>query len=306
MPSGEWAGEVAVDAALVRRVLTSQFPELALGSLRLLGEGWDNSVWLVDERWVFRFPRREVAVAPGERQVVLLPRLAAHLPLPIPDPVFAGRPGEDYRWPFFGAVLLPGGEVADVSLGDEARARAARPLAGFLRALHAPELLMRPGVETLPADPMERANMGYRVPRARERLNELRELGLWEPPEEVEAILARAERLPPPQELVVAHGDLHIRHLLVAPDGTPTAVIDWDDLCLADPAIDLILYWSLLPPAARAAFVAEYGPVPEERLLRARVLAVFLCGSLAVYGHHERVPALIRESIESLERTLAG
>jgi hypothetical protein len=66
-----------------------------------------------------------------------------------------------------------------------------------------------------------------------------------------------------------------------------------------------MLYWSLLPPAARPEFVAEYGPVPEERLLRGRVLAVFLCGSLAVYGHHEQLPALVRESIASLERTLA-
>ena len=100
MPADEWAAETAIDAALVRRMLVSQFPELALDSLRLLGEGFDNSVWLVDERSVFRFPRREVAVAPGERQVALLPRLAPFLPLPIPQPVFVGQPDEHFRWPF--------------------------------------------------------------------------------------------------------------------------------------------------------------------------------------------------------------
>src|SRR4029077_2913633 len=86
VPAEEWAAEVSIDAALVRRVLAAQFPELDLVCLRLLGEGWDNSVWIVDERWVFRFPRREVAVAPGERQVVLLPRLAPRLALPLPRP----------------------------------------------------------------------------------------------------------------------------------------------------------------------------------------------------------------------------
>lgn len=64
--------------------------------MRLLSEGWDNTVWLVDGRWVFRFPRREGVIPGIEREMVLLPRLA---PLPIPVPVF-GRPAEGYRWPF--------------------------------------------------------------------------------------------------------------------------------------------------------------------------------------------------------------
>jgi aminoglycoside phosphotransferase (APT) family kinase protein len=100
----------------------------------------------------------------------------------------------------------------------------------------------------------------------------------------------------------VAHGDLHIRHLLVGDDGAPTAVIDWDDLCLGDPANHLMPYWCQHPSAARPAFRDLY-PASDEQLLRARVLALFLSGSLALYGRHE-VPALEREAVEGLERTL--
>jgi aminoglycoside phosphotransferase (APT) family kinase protein len=302
VPAREWSAEVAIDAALVRRVLGEQFAELELGTVRLLGEGWDNSVWLVDERWVFRFPRREIAVPAVERQVALLPRLAPYLPLPIPQPVFAGRPGEDFGWPFFGTPFLSGSEAADISLTDDARTRAARPLAEFLRALHAPELLELDGVEALPVDPMGRADMAFRVPRTRDRLDELREHGLWEAPAQVEELLEPAERLPLPSGLAVAHGDLHLRHLLVADDGVPTAVIDWDDLCRGDPAIDLMPVWSHLPPAARPAFLAAYGPVRDDQLVRARVLALFLCGSLAVYAHHEGVEGLKREALAGLAR----
>lgn len=304
MPAEEWAAEVAVDAALVRRVVGGQFPELALDSLRLIGEGWNNSVWLVDGRWIFRFPRRKLAVPPVERQVALLPRIAPFLPLPIPQPVFAGRPSEDFRWPFFGTPFLPGREIVAVTPDDEARARAARPFAGFLRALHAPELLELEGVETLPVDPMGRADMGVRVARARSRIAELHELGLWEATPAVEEMLEQASALPPTSRLAVTHGDLHLRHLLLRDDGAPAAVIDWDDLCRADPAIDLVLYWSFLPPSARPAFLDPY-PVAEDQLLRARVLSLFLCGALAVYGRHRRLPALERESIAGIERTLA-
>jgi aminoglycoside phosphotransferase (APT) family kinase protein len=304
MPADEWAAEVAVDHALVRRVLASQFPELELGSLRLLGDGWDNSVWLVDERFVFRFPRREIAVAPGEREVVLLPRLAPLLPLPVPEPVFVGQPDDDFPWPFFGAPMLPGREAARIALDDDRRGRAAGPLARFLRALHDPALLELDGVEALPHDPTRRADSAYRSLRMRERADELRRLELWDAPAALEAVLAEAESLPSPTGRAVVHGDLHLRHLLVSDGGEPTAVIDWDDLCVADPSIDLMLYWSHLPPTARAAFRDVY-PATEEQLLRARVLSLFLCGSLAVYGRHEGLPALEREAIAGIERTLA-
>jgi aminoglycoside phosphotransferase (APT) family kinase protein len=132
----------------------------------------------------------------------------------------------------------------------------------------------------------------------------LLDLGIWQAPRAVDAVLTEAGALPPASGLAVVHGDLHLRHLLVAADGTPTAVIDWDDLCRADPAIDLLLYWCYLPPAARPAFLDGY-PASGEQLLRARVLALFLCGSLAVYGLHEGVPGLVRECVAALERTLS-
>ncbi len=71
-----WAPEIAVDRELARHLIGSQFPELELRSLELIGEGWDNTVWLVDGEWSFRFPRREVAVPLVERELAVLPLIA--------------------------------------------------------------------------------------------------------------------------------------------------------------------------------------------------------------------------------------
>jgi len=49
----EWDAEVRVDEDLARRLIGEQFPELEAREPRLLGEGWDTMVWLVDGRWVF-------------------------------------------------------------------------------------------------------------------------------------------------------------------------------------------------------------------------------------------------------------
>jgi len=292
-----WSAEVEIDEPLVRRLL-ARFPELDLRSLRPLAEGWDNSVWLVDDRYAFRFPRRKVAIPLLEREIAVLPKLAALLPLPIPRPEFVGRPGGDYAWPFFGCELIPGVEAGDADLHDGARIAVGLELAGFLRALHSVEL-------HLPLDPNARADSVKRASMAREELAELARLGVWRAPPEVDAVLAQAEALPPPESPVVCHGDLHFRHLLVS--GTrASGVIDWGDVCVADRAIDLPLLWSFVPAAGRAAFLDAYGPVNDAQLVRARVLAVQLCAVLAHYGRVEGHAGVEREGVAGLERALDG
>jgi aminoglycoside phosphotransferase (APT) family kinase protein len=79
-------------------------------------------------------------------------------------------------------------------------------------------------------------------------------------------------------------------------------LIDWIDLCRGDPALDLQLVWSVLPPAGRGAFFAEYGDVDDATLLRARLLALFLSAALFEYAHHEGLPSIEREALASLDR----
>jgi hypothetical protein len=61
---------------------------------------------------------------------------------------------------------------------------------------------------------------------------------------------------------------------------------------------------SALPPPGREALYAVYGELSAERRLRARVIALFLCAILADYARTTGAPALEREMITGLERTL--
>jgi aminoglycoside phosphotransferase (APT) family kinase protein len=304
----EWRPEVVVGADWARRLIGTQFPELERCSLRLLGEGWDNTVWLAGERWVFRFPRRAVVIPGFERELAVLPGLARRLPLPVPAPVFRGRPAEGFPWPFSGSELIAGHEVAVADLSDAERIREALPLARFLRALHALEpgdVFSDPAL--LPVDPNGRADMTDRVGRTVERLAEAERLGVWSAPSGVNEILESARALePPPEPGTLAHGDLHIRHVLAGAGGRLSGVIDWIDVCRGDPGIDLGVYWSFVPPEGRAGFAAEYGPIDPAALLRARLLAVFLSATLAVYARERGDIALERGAVEALDRTMAG
>jgi aminoglycoside phosphotransferase (APT) family kinase protein len=89
------------------------------------------------------------------------------------------------------------------------------------------------------------------------------------------------------------HGDLHFRQVLIE-RGELSGVIDWGDVCRGDPSVDFPLYWSSLTAAGRADFLAAHGPVSDEQLLRARVIAVFLCAVLARDGFSEARAGLER------------
>jgi aminoglycoside phosphotransferase (APT) family kinase protein len=299
-----WEAERPIDETLVRELL-DQFPELAIDSLRHLSEGWDRSAWLVNGSLVFGFPRRAVVVPGLEREITFLPRLAPLLPLAIPVPLYVGRPTEGYPWPFFGSAFVPGRESGEVELDDIARTRVAVELAAFLRRLHSAAVDEALDAELLPVDGNERAEMAARVPKTRLSLIELERLGLWKEPGELAEILREAEGLPPSAATSVVHGDLHFRHLLVD-SGHASGVIDWIDLCLGDPAIDLQVFWSFVPAAGRRAFLDAYGPIRDDQLVRARVVAVSLCAQLALYGHAEELATIKNEALDSLARAMSG
>ena len=158
----EWDAERIVDEALARQLIAGQ--HFTPASLRLIGEGWDNTVWLADDRWAFRFPRRAMAIPGVWRELAVLPEL--RLPVPVPTPVFVGEPTEEFAWPWFGAELIEGREP--LGLSADARDALGRPLGEFLRALHDSTVTVE-----LPDDPMGRADMSIRVARTVESIEAL-------------------------------------------------------------------------------------------------------------------------------------
>ncbi|GAA4225692.1 aminoglycoside phosphotransferase family protein [Actinomadura meridiana] len=300
----EWIPEREVTAEQATHLIGARFHDLRGAPVRLLATGWDNTVFLVGEEWAFRFPRRQIAVPGVEREIATLPLLAPRLPLPIPEPRYIGEPSADFPWPFWGARLIPGHEFAAVRPPDEHRTAIATETGAFLRTLHDPALARAVGF-TLPFDPMRRADTPSRAAKTSTRLATLARLGLWQPDPTVDAFLAMARDQPPPAgDPVVVHGDLHARHLLLAPDGRAAGVIDWGDVCLADPAVDLSLAYAAFTGAARKAFLTEYGPVPPARETAARTLALNLTATLAEYAAETARPSLLAESLTSLHRAV--
>lgn len=300
-----WEAEhdLGVDAATA--LVEEQFPELAPATLEPFGVGWDNTAYLVDGRWVFRFPRRKVAVELLETEIRVLPALAPRLPLPVPVPEFVGEPTDSFPWPFAGYPLLLGTTACRAHLDGEQREAAAEPLAAFLGTLHG---IGAEEARKLGAGPdvIGRLDVAATAAKTKERLTQAIELNLVGDPLRLEKIVAEAPRSWRPEPKSLVHGDLYARHLLVDERGRPAGVIDWGDLHYGDPAVDLAFVHGFLPPKARESFLRHYGPVEEGRWRVARLRALFSALNVLVYGRDVNDEDLVREGRWAVGNLVAG
>lgn len=271
-----------MDATFARGLIEAQFPQLAAAPVELLGEGWDNFVFLAAGSWVFRFPRRAEAAPLLETELRVLPRIAPALPVRIPVPELRGRPGPLFPWPFAGYRLIEGRTADRAALTQSQRTALAAPLAGFLRVLHAlPPLEVGPdAIGRLDAHRL-RAEIRARLPH---------------PPGWID------DPVRPPRAEALVHGDLHARQLL-ASGARLCGVLDWGDVHLGDRAVDLALAHSFLPPQARDAFRAAYGPTADEETWRlARLRALHVSAALWTWARQRGDAPLAREAMEAIAR----
>jgi aminoglycoside phosphotransferase (APT) family kinase protein len=189
-----------------------------------IDDGYDFEVAVVDDEWVFRFPRRPGVEEALELEIAVLPALAPALPVDIPsfehvsrNPLFVG-----YR-------LIRGRPLVDE---DTEGTRV------FLEALHAHDASSLPverhdWVEAYREQCAEFERLVFPVLDLDRRADARQLFG------EVETLVDFRPSL--------IHSDLGPEHLLVR-NGHLAGVIDWGDMRLGDPALDYA--WLLNGPFA--------------------------------------------------------
>src|ERR1700722_16468186 len=132
-----WHADIQVTDELVKTCLQDQFSSLApIKTIQCIGEGWDNKVYLVNEKIIFRFPRRKIGVELIERENCLLKNLQLMFSLDIPNPQYIGHPSKHYPYPFHGYTMIKGISACHANLSLPDRIANLPKLANFLKQLH--------------------------------------------------------------------------------------------------------------------------------------------------------------------------
>lgn len=236
--------EVAVPADLVRGLLAEQFPHwAALPLAPVPSYGTDNVLYRLGDELLVRLPKIEWATGQIPLEIELLPRLAPHLPVEIPEIVAVGEPADGYPWTWAVYRWIEG------TPPHAGTAELAHELAAFLAALQRLDTTgARAGTQRGGPVRLRDAETRAALAQLDDEIDVVAATAAWE------AALAAP---PWPHEPVWLHGDLLEGNLLVR-DGRLVAVIDWSCACAGDPAFELALAWSLLAPV-RGAFRAACG-----------------------------------------------
>lgn len=285
------AAEVHVDSGLVRRLLGAQFPQWAeLELTPFPSPGWDNALFRVGDDLLARLPRRLLGAELVPKEHRWLPELAPHLPFPVPVPLGRGVPGEGYPWHWSVCPWLDGDSAAVVAVTDPGGL--ASDLGSFMAALHRPGPADGPrsawrGIPLSERDEATHATLAalsdsVDVPRARRAWEEALAAPGWPGPD------------------VWVHGDLHPANLLVR-RGRLSAVLDFGDLVVGDPATDLVVAWMLLPAGAHP-LLQEAAGADEATWARGRGWAVTL--GLAMMANSADNPLIEGIGRRALERAL--
>lgn len=272
--------DIAVDAALVARLIQAQHPDLA-GRLTLVANGWDNAIYRLGDELCVRLPRRRVAAALVRNEQRWLPVLAGRLGVRIPVPVRIGVPSHQYPWHWSICPWFDGQLAADLPPSE--RGAIATELAEFMARLHVPAPI------DAPVNPVRGVPLGTRTPAVHQRLTS--------------GVVARADELRETWDEVAAvppwtgpplwlHGDLHPANILLRPEpdlggGRLAAILDFGDLTCGDPASDLAAAWLVFDADARATFrvrVDRLDGIDRNTWARARGWALNIGTAIAMHA----------------------
>lgn len=285
-------GEVDVDVEQVRRLLVTQFPDWAALPLHVVhSTGTVNTIYRLGDEMCVRLPRVQRWAGALERELQWLPILAPHLPLAVPEPIARGDPGVGYPFPWAIYRWLEGETFASDRIGDEGQAAA--DLARFVGQLRR----INPS-----GAPLSRRDtpMRLRDAEARAAIGSLRGIvdtaaatAAWET-----SLRAPAWDGNP----AWTHGDLLPPNLLVS-GGRISAVLDFGNVGIGDPAVDVIPAWSVFSNGGREAFRGALN-IDDATWTRGRGFALHQALLIIPY-YPETNPAFVTMATRTVEAVLA-
>jgi len=296
-----WHPDMNITVDFAKTIIAKQFPDLTPSKIKCIGEGWDNKVFLVNDQFVFRFPHREIAATLIERENAVLAHLQERVNLKIPNPIYVGKPDDNYPYHFHGYQMINGKSGCHANLSASARNTSITKLAEFLKRLHSitETEAQKIGAKDQVFDRTDADRainwLAERVEKINARNIALIDLKVFDN----EMKIAAAVNLPATRALV--HGDLYCRHLMFDREEL-VGIIDWGDVGINNPAVDLGVVFSFYPADCHQVFFDIYGGLDSETYAYARFLGLYSAITVLLYGHDIEDSQLVQEAKESILR----
>lgn len=281
-----------IDIDLAKDLVSGQFPEfsgLELTPIEL--QGTDNIVLRLGDDKMIRLPRRQSSAEGLEQEIHALKAIDGGLPIYIPKIIGIGQRAYNYPFPWLICSRLEGKNINPAEGGFDQN-NTATLLGGFISSMQK--------VAPTSADP--KCTRGPNLKDKDEQTRPAIELCADTfDAQHMEKIWDNALKATPNNiEPVWSHGDLHPGNVLFK-DGKLSGVVDFGMAGLGDPAIDLMVAWTLLDKKGRETFKKTVN-ADEQTWTRAKGWALtFGVVAFAYYqGKNEKLTTIATRTIEEV------
>lgn len=117
-----------------KKLIQKDFPDFTISSIKKTGEGDNSKAFIINENYIFRFPKREEVKQQIRREIAILPKIKSLLNLQIPQFEFVSPVIN-----FIGYKIIPGTPLTFKiynSLNKKQQRSIQESLANFLSQLH--------------------------------------------------------------------------------------------------------------------------------------------------------------------------
>jgi len=225
------------------------FPTLEIHEIKTNNTGWDNDIFIINNKIVFRFPKCEKLLSKIEDEVAILKQLSSKNPLlQIPDYEYIYEKNKIIGGKY---LFLEGKAIAEQQVQNISKNKENAKLIGdFLTKLHSIHLLELEGtnlttIHTLTYwkdlyDNIKKELFPFLNNQQQEQISHIFDDFLEDYPDSL-------------NKKVVIHGDLTISNIIYQErKERGTDVIDFTDAQIGDPVFDFAgIYWSFGPKFTR-------------------------------------------------------
>jgi aminoglycoside phosphotransferase (APT) family kinase protein len=292
----------------VQKIINSTFPQLEICDLIKIGEGWDNYVFKINNRFAFRFPKHLEASILLQNEIKTLSHIhhwfGRNYFLKFPNLEYTAQPSELYPYLYCGYEFIEGQTACNFSLTDNERTNLINDFAVFLKKLHNYPLDKTDSWELSYSfeDRMDPVSLCHRI---YENLEILKEITFFT----IDTTAYSNFMNSFPKDLkknrkVLIHGDLYARHLILCSNKNLVGIIDWGDIDVDHPAIDYQILFTFFPISAHKKFFEIYGNIDEETLLLSKLRALLSSSGMVATGYRTNDKKLLREGLWGLDNWL--
>ncbi|MDD4901462.1 MAG: aminoglycoside phosphotransferase family protein [Patescibacteria group bacterium] len=247
--------------------LRKEFPEVKYKKVKLITKGWDHDVLILDNKLVFRFPKKKLYKNSFHREIKFLREFLKISNLRVPDYIFLAKDKN-----FGGYEIIKGEELTPQKyskLSAKQKQKIIMDLAKFVSLLH-----------NIPLKKAE--HHGFE--KCKPWRQDLKEKQKWFEDEfkvKVGNKLSKEENVfienfishhsnPQYFKPALGHYDLSHDHIFINQDGSISGIIDFGDLAIGDPSREFNGFYDYNEKMPAQVYKLYEGPKDKDFLKRSR------------------------------------